>query len=311
MKILLAVLAVLALVGGGTLYVLNARQEVQADSVVTAVITPEQLPFRDKSGQVALAPRTDPGGQRTLTGLHCDRFHFAAKTAVCLRVRAGALTPTTDVIVLDEKLHERQRVEIPGTPSRARVSPDGRIVAWTAFVTGDSYATTGFSTRAGLLDLSDGQLVKTIEELPVLKDGRRYFAADVNYWGITFARDNATFYATMASKGSTYLVRGDYPSYRGKVLRDNVECPSLSPDGSHLVFKKKVADGDQPWRLYTLDLATMRETPLAETHSVDDQAAWLDEHTVLYGLGGDVWAVPADGSGAPRQLIAGASSPGV
>ena len=32
-----------------------------------------------------------------------------------------------------------------------------------------------------------------------------------------------------------------------------------------------------------LDLATMRETPLAEPRSVDDQAEWLDDDRVLYG----------------------------
>lgn len=47
---------------------------------------------------------------------------------------------------------------------------------------------------------------------------------------------------------------------------------------------------------------------------MDDQAAWLDDHTVMYGLprhggGWDVWSVPADGGGAPRLLIHNASSP--
>ena len=34
---------------------------------------------------------------------------------------------------------------------------------------------------------------------------------------------------------------------------------------------------DAPWRLYVLDLRTLRETPLAETRSVDDQAVWPDD----------------------------------
>jgi hypothetical protein len=52
---------------------------------------------------------------------------------------------------------------------------------------------------------------------------------------------------------------------------------------------------------------------------VDDQAAWLDDDTILYGLGRDddaspttdVWAVPADGTGTPRLLIEKAWSPAV
>jgi hypothetical protein len=63
-----------------------------------------------------------------------------------------------------------------------------------------------------------------------------------------------------------------------------------------------------------LDLRTLRSTPLAETRSVDDQAAWLGDHTVMYAVkrgpkASDVWTVPADGSGAPALLIPDAESP--
>lgn len=312
MKVLIAVTVAIALVAAAVLYIVQARQEVQAGEPRTtpvSLISQGQLLFRDGSGQIASVPVDQPNAARKLTGLRCDRFSYAAGTALCVAVKPGVLPVMTEIIMLDDHLREQRRIEIPGTPSRAKLSPDGKIATWTSFVTGDSYAATGFSTRAGLLDLGTDQLVKTIEELPVLKDGKRYFASDVNYWGITFAKDDKRFYATMASGGSTYLVQGDYPRYRGQVLRSNVECPSLSPDGNHLVFKKKVSEGDQPWRLATLDLTTMRETELAETHSVDDQASWLDDHTVMYGLNKDVWAVPADGSGTPRLLITSASSP--
>ena len=45
----------------------------------------------------------------------------------------------------------------------------------------------------------------------------------------------------------------------------------------------------------------MRETPLAEVRSVDDQAEWLDDGHVLYGLDGAVWSVRADGGAADRR----------
>jgi Tol biopolymer transport system component len=92
-------------------------------------------------------------------------------------------------------------------------------------------------------------------------------------------------------------------------MRSNVECPSLSPDGKRLAFKKRV--DAVSWRLAVLDLATMTETLLAETASIDDQAAWLDDETVMYAKGSDVWTTPADGSGNPHLLIAGASSPSI
>jgi hypothetical protein len=76
-------------------------------------------------------------------------------------------------------------------------------------------------------------------------------------------------------------------------------------------------DQNHPWRLYVLDLASMVEHPLAETRSVDDQAAWLDDQTVMYGVPrgdarhADVWAVPAAGSGTARVLVPDADSPGL
>ena len=180
---------------------------------------------------------------------------------------------------------------------------------WPFFAPAPPSAQTGFPARAGLSEVDRGRLVKTIEELPVFVDGKRYFAADVNYWGITFAPDGNRFYATLDSKGKTYLVEADFARYRGKAVRENVECPSLSPDGKRVAFKKKVGEG--VWRLSVLDLASLRETELAETRSVDDQALWQDDHTVLYGLENAVWTVPADGSGAPRKLPGDAASPAV
>jgi hypothetical protein len=53
----------------------------------------------------------------------------------------------------------------------------------------------------------------------------------------------------------------------------------------------------------------MRETPLAEQRSVDDQAEWLDDGHVLYGVDGAVWVASSDGTGESSRFIAGADSP--
>jgi hypothetical protein len=33
---------------------------------------------------------------------------------------------------------------------------------------------------------------------------------DINFWGVTFARAPGRFYATLGTKGHTYLVEGDW-----------------------------------------------------------------------------------------------------
>lgn len=275
--------------------------------------------FRDTApgpgfGHIASVPAAHPDAAPTVSSTLCDRFYAAQGTAICLQ-RGGAL-PATYADVLDHSLHQVRQVKTAGFPNRARVSASGRMVSWTMFVQGDSYLSDDFSTRTAILDTRTGRLIDDVESIPLTLDGKPYHAADVNYWGITFAADDNTFYATVRTGGRTYLVQGDYESWTAHTLRENVECPSLSPDGTRIVFKKRVnASANRPWRLYVLDLRTMVETPLAEEHSIDDQAAWLDDDTVMYGRprqsGGDwdVWAVPADGTGAPRVLIPDASSP--
>lgn len=269
-------------------------------------------PHRDELTTVRAA---DPGGPRTASGVKCLRFHAAAGTGVCLQAVHGPVSDTYRALILDARLKERARYDVPGIPSRARVSPTGHFAAWTAFVGGDSYAGTDFSTRAAIVDTRTGRLIPTLESFRIVKDGHPYRAADVNFWGVTFAADDRTFYATLATGGSTRLVRGDLRARTVTTLHTDVECPSLSPDGTRVAYKKRVRGlpKDAPWRLYVLDLRTMRETPLAETRSVDDQALWRDDHTVVYALpgdyGADLYAVPADGTGTPRRLLTAGLSP--
>ncbi|MET8139614.1 hypothetical protein ABZU32_04810 [Sphaerisporangium sp. NPDC005288] len=323
-----AILVVAVLLAGavGTVYVLRARSQAARPAPAaapaarpapsaTALDAGDLLAVRAgpaaDSGQVFAIERGDGGEQRP-TGLHCKRFYAAAGTALCLRVSTGLVT-RSEAIVLDRGLRELRKVPLSGIPSRARVSASGRMAAWTFFVAGDSYLSVGFSTRAGILDTRTGTLVKSLEDFTLVKDGRVHSAADLNYWGVTFAADDNRFYATVSSAGKTYLVQGDFAARRMRVLRENAECPSLSPDGTRVAYKKRVGDATDPWRLYTLDLRSGRETALAETANVDDQAAWLDDRTVMYGRlrgdSSDVWQVPADGSGTSRLLLKDAYSP--
>jgi len=258
-------------------------------------------------GRIAWTRPGVPGARTVLGGPACERTYYAARRGLCLS-RAGSLGASVRVRFLGEDLTPWRELTLPGIPSRARISPDGRLGSVTAFVTGHSYADPGtFSTRTTILDMAHGRKLADLEDFAVTRDGRPFKSIDFNFWGVTFARDGNTFYATLASGGDTYLVRGDVRARRLVTLRRNVECPSLSPDGRRLVYKKLV--GDPPaWRYHVLDLASGRETPLPETRSVDDQAEWLDGSHVLYRVDQDVWASPVSG-GRPRPYLAAADSP--
>ncbi|MFF3623864.1 hypothetical protein [Streptomyces sp. NPDC002467] len=318
LRLALVITAVLVLAGGSLGYVLHARHRAgplrQAGAEASFDAGRPGLYFRDATtGRVAR--QSGDGAERVGGGPSCDRFHAAGEHALCLRRLPG--TPArTEAVVLDRRLREVRRVTVPGIPNRARVSPSGQVLAWTTFATGDSYATSAFSTRTSILDLRTGYLVKSMEQIPLTLGGARHHSPDVNYWGVSFADDDNRFYATVSTGGRTHLVEGDLEHWSAKTLRENVECPSLSPDGTRVAFKKKVSDDPRdPWRLYVLDLATMTEHPLAEPRGVDDQAAWLDGSTVAYALPGadgrasDIRSVPADGSGAPVLLVPNGSSP--
>jgi hypothetical protein len=93
-----------------------------------------------------------------------------------------------------------------------------------------------------------------------------------------------------------------------RVLRDGVECPSLSPDGKQIAFKSRLGDGAR-WRLRVLDLATLADHAVAEDRSIDDQVEWLDDDVLAYSDERNVYTVPADGSGEPELLVKDATSP--
>jgi hypothetical protein len=191
----------------------------------------------------------------------------------------------------------------------------------TVFVYGDSYAAQNFSTRALFVDTSSGALLGDLEGFDVTHDHETVTDISRNYWGVTFAADSNTFYATLAVGGELHLIEGDLQQREAHTIATDIECPSLSPDQTRVAYKKRVGGGFTAvrWRLHVLDLGTGRDRELAETRSVDDQVEWLDNSTVLYALprgssgadATDTYAVPADGSGTPKVFVRGAWSPSV
>jgi hypothetical protein len=257
----------------------------------------------------------DPQSPRSVqTGLACGRLYYAAGHGICLTNGTSTMGSYVRATLLGADLKPWNELKVDGILSRARVSSDGKYAAFTVFVSGHSYEDVNLSTATILLDTATGLSLGNLEEFETWKDGRLFQVPDFNFWGVTFAQDSNRFYATLKSGDKTYLVQGDIAARKLTVLHENVECPSLSPDGTRIAYKKLAPSGK--WQLTVLDLATMKETPLAEKDPVDDQVEWLDPQRILYQKADfdppkwvSVFVVPADGSGKPEIFIQNATSP--
>lgn len=288
-----------------------------------AVLDAPHIVFRSTSpgptyGIMAAVPLADPTGARSVSDQSCDRVYATDQAGICLSADRGLVTKYKGEL-LDGRLAPVGEVPVNGSPSRARLSSDGSMSSTTVFLAGHGYGTIGFSTETIIYDrvrkLSYGNLEKTFA---VSIDGRTTTAADLNVWGVSFEPGPrpTRFYATVATGGSTWLAAGNLTNRTLTAQHTDVECPSLSPDGTTIVFKKRNGSPIH-WRYYALDLRTGREWPLAEARSVDDQAEWIDNAHVAYGLQrsgtgqSDVWQVGVRGTGKPKILIPDASSPAV
>jgi hypothetical protein len=329
-----ALVAVCAAVG--IAYVIQARSESPRSgrpTQATIVGNPETLAeimrephvlFRNTDlgpnfGRVEIVPLSDPDGPRVVTPLTCDRVAMAGDVGVCSATKVSTFA-TYSASIFDPTFATRSEVPLPGPPNRVRVSPDGHWATITSFVHGDSYADANFSTRAAIVDTTTGRSTGNLEQFRVTQNGHVVGAINRNYWGVTFAADSDHFYATQAVGADIRMIAGRRSAREAHTVKDDVECPSLSPDQTRVAYKKRSGGGLQPvrWRLHVLDLRTGSDHALAETRSIDDQVEWLDNAHVLYsiprpdsGAITDVWSVPAAGSGPAEVFISGASSPSV
>ena len=253
----------------------------------------------------------DPGGARAVTarrlraGRPAGRHHAVpalATRAWCSAARSRPGTAPGRVTY---------RRELPGIPSRARLSPDGTLAATTAFVTGDSYLSAGFATRTYVHDLATGTAVH-LEDFALTHEGRRITPVDRNYWGVTFLDDD-TFYLTVAFDGKPWLAKGSLAHRSVDHRARGAECPSLSPDGTRVAYKKMQPSGG--WRIAVLDLADGHRDdcwprPTASTTrcsgSTTPPSSTACRSPASAAGETDLWAVPADGTGrAPPPRAAG------
>jgi hypothetical protein len=270
-------------------------------------------------GRIVIAGLDDVDGRRVVTPLSCERAHFDQRGGICLTYDRDGLSPNFQALLVDAALLPYKTISVAGYPSRTSLSRDGKYAGTTVFTAGDSYD-SDFSTRTLLIERQTGEALPDLEHFTVLKDALPFKRVDFNFWGITFAPDHRTFYATLGTQGTTYLVKGDVATKALVVIRENVECPSLSPGGKRIAFKRRDPETNVT-QLHTLDTENWLELAIpGESRNIDDQVAWLDDGHVLYGVTTtgapeqalNVWVASiANAEVSPSVFINGASSPSV
>jgi hypothetical protein len=251
--------------------------------------------------------------------LSCEAVHASGGRGLCLSADRGVVTIYT-VYVFDTSTHEVVgEFPLGGAPSRTRVSPGGQVAASTVFVTGHGYDSVDFSTQTMLYDLISLTLIADLETFTVLLGGETISREDLNFWGVTFLPNDQEFYATLSSAGEHHLVKGDIASRTATVIHERVECPSISPDGTRVAYKRrKIVRAGVEWEIRVLRLRDGQDVALADERSIDDQLEWLDNEHVLYSIPDksspavtNVWVSRADGTGAAALFLGEAYSPAV
>lgn len=324
--LVLVVIAVLVL-GTAGIYSVQAFQRYQerttgASAAALRQTMPEgnRIVFRNTAmgegyGSMAAVALDAPSGPRALSEIFCDRVAERAGLVSCMQTHRGIPT-TFENDVLDATGNLLKTLPLPGIPSRTRIS-EGGLVATTSFVTGHSYAAGGFSTET-TVTRADGSGYGNLEDFTMTVEGEELTAVDRNVWGVSFASEDE-FYATVASGGKTWLMKGSFSARAVASVIENAECPSVSPDRSRVAYKKRTGSGARVhWDIAVLDLKTGKETIIALRDGFDDQLEWLDDDRLLFGVpragevgDSDVYVIDARAEAEPELLIEHAWSPSV
>ncbi len=222
----------------------------QAPDAVQQIVDAPYIVFRstaldDGYGRAAVVPIDDPGGERAYTDLVCDRVDVAGGRGVCLSTDSflGGMRAT----VFDDRFRAQGEIAAPGSPSRTRVAPDGRLAAYTTFVAGHSYADVGFSTRTVLVDLASAREIGSLERFDTFRNGERFSRVDFNFWGVTFAGRRILLRDTRDGAGGPTWSTGDAASQNdhGRPGRDRVPLalPRRGPHRLQATIRRRLRAG--------------------------------------------------------------------
>ena len=269
-----------------------------------------------------LAASTGPG-VAVHVALSCNRVHATKRVGACVVNTNGILANSNyELVLFDASYHPFARHTSPGIVSRVRISPGSRYVAVTAFVQGHSYG-GAFSTQTIIYDARTAAPMGDLETFDLRRHGRDELSPKKNIWGVTFSDDD-NFFVTVGIGDERVLAKGRISTHAIDMMPFSVECPSLSPDGTRIAFKKKLVPLDA-WHLAVLDLRTNTVTTLPSDYSIDDQAMWIDNDTLAYSVPNnyrykalpasqriiiptDTMEVAADGKSQPHVFLAGSES---
>ena len=232
-------------------------------------------------GKVALVPLSRPDGPRA-AGLDCERVYMAAGRCVSL-LTVGSSPPTARSCL--------GRTSSPPPPADHRATEPRLAVARRAPGGHDGVRQRPLLRRWRILyqdqHLRRGQRPAAAGRSRAAHPAARWQTmapARFNFWGVTFAAA-VTASTPPWPPGSIHLIEGSLRARRCPHPRRQRRCPSLSPDGTRLAYKRRMPGRPVTWRLHVLNLSTMNDNPLAETRSVDDQVEeWLDDRHLLYSL---------------------------
>ena len=177
---------------------------VSRSTDLDALLAGDHIVFRSTAlgesyGRIGVVALADPAGPVAVLDSSCERVYATATNGVCLTAERGIAT-SYGITALDAQLMPKGSAELGGPPSRARISPDGSLIATTVFVSGHSYSAPSFSTET-IIRRSNGELIGSLEDFVATVDGEPFTPVDRNFWGVTFVDDD-TFYATGASSNA-------------------------------------------------------------------------------------------------------------